>query len=39
MGKNEEAVKCYKQAIATKGSPSWVKKGCEAQLKKLEPKE
>lgn len=36
MGKKEDAVKSYKQAIATKGVAGWVKNACEAQLKKLE---
>jgi len=38
IGKKEEAIKCYNQAIATKGCAGWVKKGCKAQLKKLQPK-
>ena len=39
MNKKEEAIKVYKQAIATKGCASWIKKGAQAQLKKLEPEE
>ena len=39
MSKKEEAIKVYKQAIATKGCPGWIKKGAQAQLKKLEPEE
>ncbi|MCK5802835.1 MAG: tetratricopeptide repeat protein, partial [Lentisphaeria bacterium] len=38
MEKKEEAVKCYKQALAVKGYSGWVKKYCIAQLKKCEPK-
>ena len=38
MGKKEEAAKCYNQAIATKGCAGWVKRGCKAQLKKIQPK-
>ena len=38
MGKNEAAIKCYKDAIATKGCADWVKNGCQKQLKALEPK-
>lgn len=39
IGKKEEAIKCYNQAIATKGCAGWVKKGCQKQLKALQPKE
>ncbi|MDD5599843.1 MAG: tetratricopeptide repeat protein [Victivallaceae bacterium] len=35
MGKKEEAVKCYEDAIATKGCPDWVKNGCEAMAHSL----
>lgn len=38
MGKKEEAVKFYNQAIATKGCPGWVKKGCQKGIKALEAK-
>ncbi|MDD5699188.1 MAG: tetratricopeptide repeat protein [Victivallaceae bacterium] len=39
MGKKDEAVKCYEQAVATKGCPDWLKKSCQKQLDSLKPKE
>ncbi|MDD5699187.1 MAG: tetratricopeptide repeat protein [Victivallaceae bacterium] len=38
MGKKDEAVKCYEQAVATKGCPAWLTNSCLNQLKALQPK-
>ncbi len=36
MGKKEEAIKCYKQSLSSKGCTGWIKTVCQKQLKALQ---